>query len=168
MPPFRIALKRILYSMLIGLAIGLAISEVSFMFLRDTARPPEVIELVIPEGTAARIARGETPPSIPTSMTFVLGDVLMVQNNDVVDHELGPLWIPPGSSASLTLNTAESYAYDCSFQLGNYIGLDVREPLTLGTRLYGIIFAGLPLGGLIALYSLIMPVRKKNDPPQNV
>lgn len=167
MPPLRIALKRILYSTLIGLAIGLAISEVSFYFLQETTRPPAVIELVIPQGTAERIARGEAPPSIPASMTFVLGDTLLVRNNDAVDHELGPLWIPAGSSASLTFNTAASYAYDCSFQLGNYIGLDVREPLTLSTRLYGILFAGLPLGGLIALYSLVMPVKKSHASAKN-
>lgn len=163
MPPLRIALRRILYSILIGLALGSLINEITFLFLRETARPPEVIELVIPEGTAERVARGESPPTIPPSMTFVLGDVLVVRNNDVTDHQLGPLWIPPGFSASLSLDRVESYAYDCSFQPGNYFGLDVREPLTLGTRIYGILYSGLPLGGLIALYSLIMPVKKNND-----
>jgi hypothetical protein len=168
MPPFRIALKRILYSMLIGLAFGVIFNEVTFLFLRETARPPEVIELVIPAGTAERVARGEASPSIPASMTFVVGDTLVVQNNDTVGHVLGSLWIPSGTSASLSLEVAASQIYDCSFQPENYFGLDVREPLTLGTRLYGILFSGLPLGGLIALYSLIMPVKKKNDSPENV
>lgn len=168
MPPFRVALRRILYSLLIGLVLGSIINEITFLFLRETARPPEVIELVIPEGTAERVARGETPPTIPASMTFVLGDVLVVRNNDTADHQLGPLWIPPGSSASLPLDKVESYAYDCSFQPGNYFGLDVREPLTLGTRIYGILYSGLPLGGLIALYSLIMPAKKNDDRREDV
>ena len=52
MPPAQIIIKRILVSLLIGLIIGAAINEITFMFLRETARTPKVIELVIPEGTA--------------------------------------------------------------------------------------------------------------------
>lgn len=163
MPPLRIVLKRILFSMLIGLAIGALINEVTFMFLRETARAPKVNELVIPEGTAERVARGETPPTIPDSMTFVVGDTLLVQNNDTADHELGPLWIPAGSTASLSLDAVQSYAYACSFQPSKYFGLDVREALTPGTRLYGILYSGIPLGVLIALYALIMPAKKKEQ-----
>ena len=162
MPPVAIIIKRILVSLLIGLVMGAAISELSFIFLRETTRPPQVIELVIPEGTAERVARGESPPTIPDSMTFVVGDTLLVKNDDLADHELGPLWIPAGSSATLSLDAVQSYAYACSFQPGKYFGLDVREALTLGTRLSGILYSGLPLGGLIALYALIMPVKNKN------
>ncbi len=168
MPPVRIVVKRILFSMLTGLAIGALINEVTFLFLRETARAPQVIELIIPKGTAESIARGEKPPTIPDSMTFVVGDTLLVQNNDTADHELGPLWIPAGTSASLPLDTVQSYTFGCSFQPGNYFGLDVREPLTPGTRLYGILYSGLPLGVLIALYALVMPAKKKNDLQENV
>jgi hypothetical protein len=155
--------------MLIGLLIGAAINEVSFLFLRDTARAPKVIELVIPAGTAEKVARGESPPAIPTSMTFVVGDTLTVKNNDTANHELGPLWIPAGTSASLPLDAAESYAYSCSFQPGKYFGLDVHEALTVGTRLYGILYAGLPLGIIIAVYTLVMPAKKtQNDHQKNV
>lgn len=168
MPPIQTILKRILVSLLIGLAVGTLINEVTFLFLRETARAPKVIELVIPEGTAESIAKGETPPSLPDAMTFVVGDTLLVRNNDVTDHQLGPLWIPAGTSASLPLDAAQSYAYECSFQEGNYFGLDVHEPLTTGTRLYGILYSGLPLGMLIALYAVIMPAKKKNDPQKNV
>lgn len=169
MPPVKIVAIRVAVSMLIGLLIGAAINEVSFLFLRDTARAPKVIELVIPAGTAEKVARGESPPAIPTSMTFVVGDTLTVKNNDTANHELGPLWIPAGTSASLPLDAAESYAYSCSFQPGKYFGLDVHEALTVGTRLYGILYAGLPLGIIIAVYTLVMPAKKtQNDHQKNV
>jgi len=161
MPPASIIIKRVIYSLLVGLIIGAAINELSFLFLRDTTRPPRSIELVIPQGTSERVVRGEAPPSIPDSMTFVVGDVLVVKNEDVVDHQLGPLWIPSGTSASLALNEVISYSYECSFQPGNYFGLDVHEPLTTVTRLYGILYSGLPLGVMIAIYSLIMPSKEK-------
>jgi len=165
MPPRNILVKRILISLLIGLVLGAAITEIPFIFLRETARAPQEITLVIPDGTAEQVARGEQPPSIPSDMTFVVGDVLVVQNEDAVDHKLGPLWIPAKSSAQLPLGDVESLAFECTFQPNKYFGLDVQEPLTTGTRVFGIMYAGLPMGVLIALYSLIMPVKKKENVP---
>lgn len=156
----RTVIKRIIISLLIGLAVGAAISEVTFIFLKETARPPETIVLTIPAGTSESVARGEQPPSLPDKMTFVVGDSLVVRNQDLVDHQLGPLWIPSGAEANLQLGNVESLAFECSFQTSNYMGIDVREPVTIGTRLYGIIYAGLPLGVLIALYSMVIPTNK--------
>ena len=158
-------LKRIGISLLLGLLLGAAISEVPFLFLRETARPPEEITLVIPNGTSEQVARGEQPPSIPENMSFVVGDILVIRNEDVVDHKLGQLWIPANSSAQLSLDQEQNFAYECSFQPGNYFGLDVNEPLTMGTRVYGILYAGIPLGVLIALYALVMPTKKKPSVP---
>lgn len=155
--------KRIIYSLLIGLLLGVVISEIPFLFLRETARPPEQITLVIPNGTAEQVARGEQPPGIPENMVFVVGDTLIVKNEDSVDHKLGPLWIPKNSSAQLSLDQEESFAYECSFQPDKYLGLDVQQPLTISTRVYGIVYAGLPLGVLIALYSLVIPSKKKEN-----
>jgi hypothetical protein len=158
-------MKRIVISLLIGLLLGAAISEIPFLFLRETARPPEKITLVIPRGTAEQVARGEQPPTIPANMSFVVGDVLVIRNEDEVDHKLGQLWIPARSTAQLALDQEENFAFECSFQPDNSFGLDVNQPLTMGTRLYGIFYAGLPLGVLIALYSLVLPSRKKEHVP---
>ena len=165
MPPKNILIKRLLISLLIGLALGAAISEIPFIFLQETARPPQEVVLTIPLGTAEQVARGEQPPSIPPDMIFVVGDTLIVKNDDAVDHKLGPLWIPANSSAQLPLGQVENLAFECTFQPGKYFGLDVHEPLTISTRIFGIIFAGLPMGVLIALYSLIVPVKKTENVP---
>ena len=165
MPPAKIVAKRLLISLLAGLLLGAAIGEIPFLFLRETARSPQEIVLTIPAGTAEQVSRGEQPPSIPSNMIFVVGDTLVVNNQDVVDHKLGPLWIPANSSAQLPLDQEENFAYECTFQKGSYFGLDVREPLTLSTRLYGILYAGLPIAILIALYSLVMPVKKSENAP---
>ncbi|NWG34097.1 MAG: hypothetical protein HXY42_06610 [Chloroflexi bacterium] len=162
MPARHVLVKRLVISILLGLLVGAAISEITFLFLRETARPPQEIVLTIPPGTAEQVARGEQPPSLPTDMIFVVGDMLVIKNEDRVDHKLGPLWIPANSSAHLSLERRENLAYECSFQPGNYFGLDVRDALTPGTRIYGILYAGLPMGILMALYSFIMPVRKEN------
>ncbi len=158
-------MKRIVISMILGIVLGGLISEISFHFLQETTRPPQDVVLTIPAGTAAEVARGEQPPSIPTDMLFVAGDTLVVKNNDVVDHKLGPLWIPAHSSASLPLGQAESVSFDCSFQPTKQLGLEIREPLTLGTRIYGILDAGLPMGFLFILYGYFFPPQKKENVP---
>lgn len=162
MPSSRSILKPVIVSMFVGLILGAAISEITFYFLKESARPPQLIELVIPPGTADLVARGEQPPTIPDTMIFVAGDTLVVNNEDSVNHELGPMWIPSGTSARLVLGVVENYSYSCSFRPDKYLGLDVREPLTLGTRIEGILFAGLPMGVLIALYVVFaMPQKDK-------
>lgn len=158
-------IRRLLVSVVLGLLIGVMVSEVPFLFLRETARSPREIVLTIPAGTADQIARGEQPPTIPENMTFVVGDKFVVNNEDAVDHKLGPLWIPANSSAQLSLDQEENLAYECSFQPGNYFGLDVRQPLTPRTRLFGIFYVALPMMILIALYSLVITPKKKENAP---
>src|SRR5512145_2427823 len=156
-------IKRILLSIGLGLLVGLTVSEVPFLFLRETARSPREIVMTIPAGTSEQVARGEQPPTLPENMTFVVGDRLVVKNEDSVDHKLGPLWIPANSSAQLSLDQEENMAFECSFQPGKYFGLDVREPLTTKTRLYGIIYVALPMAILFALYSFVVTPKKKEN-----
>jgi hypothetical protein len=158
-----IALKRALIAALIGLVLGALITEVPFLFLRETARAPMDVLLTIPKGTSELVARGEQPPSIPATMKFVVGDTLVVKNEDSVDHKLGPLWIPANASARLPLNEKDNLAFECSFQANNTLGLDIYEPLTLPTRILGMTATGLPMAILFGLYALVMPVKKKEN-----
>jgi len=152
--------------MLVGLLCGVAISEVSFDLLNDgTTRPPKLVKLDIPAGTAARVARGEADSTLPASMTFVVGDRLLVSNHDSAPHLLGPLFIPAGGSASMNLATEQGYTLLCSFQPSKYLSLSVLPPLTIGTRIVGVLEAGLNLGFLIAVYAVFaMPYKKRGAP----
>lgn len=154
-------IKRILISFLLGMLVAAISTELSYQVLKRENREPQQIELVIPAGTAQNIAKGQAPPSIPEELTFVVGDTLVVVNQDEVDHQLGPLWIPAGASASLNLDTEENYIVECSFQPAKVFGMDVRQPVTFGTRLTGILFAGFPLGALFAVYSILLSSDKK-------
>jgi hypothetical protein len=161
---------RILVSLAAGLLVGFALSEISFLFLRQENRPAGEVELVIPMGTAEKVEAGESPPAIPEGMSFVRGDVLVVENRDVVDHQLGPLWIPAGQTASLNLDEENNFIYSCSFSESSVFGIDVSEPVTIWTRVTGILFSGLPMGAVIWIYSLVIwPMdgkkEEKNDPP---
>lgn len=161
-------LRRVVLWLIIGIVIAIILNEGSFFFLRSEAgRPPRAIELVIPLGTAERMAKGESSPELPADMVFVIGDTLVIRNEDVTDHRLGPLFVPAGTSASMKLDRAENFIFECSFQPSNYFGLDVREPVTWETRIYGILFAGVPLGLLLSLYSfLIWPLKPAAPNPR--
>jgi hypothetical protein len=147
----------------LSVLVAAALSETAFRLLKTAQdRAPTRIELIIPPGTAAEVARGKNPPGISDTMVFVVGDTLVVNNQDSQAHQLGPLWVPAGSSASLSFDHVESYAFACSFLSGKYLGLDVAEPITLTTRAVGILSAGVPLGALMALYIVfaVLPDQK--------
>jgi hypothetical protein len=145
----------------ISLVFALIFNEVSYLLLKDDGdRAPETIQLVIPEGTAQDIESGEQTLEIPVEMTFVIGDVLEVVNQDEVPHQLGPVWVPPGAMGSLVMEQAGKFAYSCSFQSTQYLGLDVRPPTTISTRVTALALTVPTLASLIYIYSLlIVPVK---------
>jgi len=151
----RETIKRVAACMALGILLAWVMNEITFLYLKSSFnRAPETIELVIPPGTAEHIAQGHAAPAIPENLSFVVGDTLLVTNQDTASHRLGPLWIPAGASARMVFNNSGSLAYVCSFQPDQYFGLEVHEAVTLGTRFVGILTAGLPLGILIALYGV--------------
>jgi len=156
------------FILILGLSV-VAVVVVSEIGIRlqdeNTARAPQEIELVIPAGTAAKVAAGQDAPSIPEEMNFVQGDVLVVINQDSEPHTLGPLYVPANGSASLPLQDADHFALTCSFSVTKYLGLNVRPPTTLRTRLLGIAFAAPPTAVMLFIYSLIVfPVKPAGAP----
>ncbi len=142
--------------------MAVLINEISYEILRTTQdRPPEIVRLTISPGTAERVAHGEADMSMPTSLSFVLGDMLVVDNQDSVAHQLGPFFIPAGSSATLTLDKVENFSYNCSFRADNSLGLTVLPAVTGVTRMQGIIFSALPMIILFSLYGFIAPLQPK-------
>jgi len=153
----RQVIQRLVITISLGIIIAIGINEFTFLFMKsESGRGPGKMELIIPAGTADRISKGESNPSIPTNMIFVAGDTLVIKNEDQVDHRLGALFIPTGTSASLTLDDANNFSYQCSFQTSQVFGLNVQEPVTSSTRMYGILISGVPLGVMFAIYSLVI------------
>lgn len=149
--------RRIIFAVVVGMLLAWALSEASFWLLRDGSdHAPGRVVLTIPPGTAAQVAQGAAVPALPPDLVFVAGDTLVVQNDDSVSHQLGPVWVPPGASASLALNEPNRYSYACSFQPSRALGLDVRARVTLRTRLLAVLLAGPPMAVLIAVYGLVL------------
>jgi len=162
-PQYRPYLIRLMIVVLISLLGALAFNEVTYLLQKDkNDRAPRTITLVIPAGTSAHIANGEAEPSIPATMSFVVGDTLAVKNEDSVPHRLGPVWVPAGSTGSLVLKDANSYSYSCSFTPSRYLGLDVGQGTDVKTRIAALAVSGPTLAGLLFLYSLLVfPVKSE-------
>ncbi len=155
---------RVLLFMLLGVIVAAGISELTFRMQGNTySRDPQTIYLVIPAGTAQKVAQGQSV--IPQNQEFVVGDTLVVKNEDSVTQTLGPLVIPPGASASMILTNAGDQKYVCSFQPSKQYGITVQEGITTGMRIQASLLGGLPLGLLLGVYSLIIkPVKPKPKP----
>ncbi len=154
-------LMRLLISFGIALIFGTIISEGTFrMMAGDEGRDPQVYEIIVPSGTAERVEQGLPIPSIPESMVFYEGDEIVVVNQDVTSHQLGPIWVPPGTSGKLSLDKPIHYDLACTFQPSNTLGLEVRSRLTAGIRAQGIIAIGIPSAVLLWLFSIvIVPIK---------
>lgn len=154
---------RLAVGLVAGLLIGWLISEVSYFFLPNkqaAQRDAQVMNIVVAPGTAEKIKAGVFNSVLPNDMTFVEGDTLLVRNDDSVPHQLGPLFIPPGTSSKLVLDTANTYTYSCSFQPNKYVGLIVQPRVTLSTRFEGLLATGLPTGMMLMVYSYLVPAEK--------
>jgi len=161
--------KRFVILTLAASGVVLLFSEIGFRLLRDdVSRDPTTIELVVPKGTAEKIAKGEPNPTIPDELIFVVGDVLVVRNDDVVDHEFGPLWIPAGKSASLPLSQANDYTYTCSFKPSNYLNLTVRSAITWRDRLSALWYGVPPTVMFLMVYSFVVRPLKPVSVPDPV
>jgi hypothetical protein len=140
----------------ISLLLVLAISEGFYLLIRsESERAPQTIAITIPLGTAERVAAGESGPEIP-NMVFVVGDTLTVHNLDNTSHELGPIWLPPGTSGSLSLGEANDYIFNCSFQPTRFLGLTVREATTWTSRLSALWYGTPPVWMFLLVYSFVL------------
>ena len=148
---------------ILSIVVALLINEGAYLLQRDKIdRAPQTMQLVIPAGTAERVAQGEPAPGIPDKMTFIVGDVLEVKNEDVQPHQLGPIWVPPGATGSLALKEANRFSYSCSFAPDRYLGLDVRQTTGFATRMTGLMISAPTLAVFLFIYSLlVIPVKPR-------
>jgi hypothetical protein len=156
---------RLFISLIICLIFGFLISEASFQVLtQGEADSREEISITIPNGTAERIRNGFSIPSIPENIVFYEGDRIIVNNEDTENHQLGPIWVPPGSQGILNLQNSDNYSLTCTFQPGKVMGIEVRPKITSYVRFQGLLAIGLPSGVLGFLFSLIIfPIRNDLD-----
>lgn len=90
------------------------------------AREATTHELVIPAGTGDEIARGGNPLELHSTWSYYTGDVLMIDNQDTVSHQIGPWSIAPGSVFAVELQPEVGGSFACSLLPAGQISLDVQ------------------------------------------
>lgn len=162
----RAVLLRLAVTFLISMVFGFAVSEITYRLGRsDAERIPAVLTIVVPAGTAEQISQGQPGLELP-EMKFVEGDQIVVVNQDQVSHQLGPMWVPPGASSSLTLDRPSQYNLSCSFQASEEVGIEVQPRAKASDRVVGALAIGLPTWGLLALYAMVaspLPGKKSTE-----
>jgi hypothetical protein len=152
----RVALFWMTLLMLGSLLFVWLISFASLVWLSGALRPPQLIEVVIPPGTAELVAAGQASTAIPTNIRFVSGDVLMVRNDDVAIHQVGPSTIRPGESVYISLDQPNLPTYICSIHPSGKLGLEVQPRGDLRLTLLPTLALGLPSGIVLSLIYLVM------------
>lgn len=155
--PWNSLTGRILLPMLLGFGIGYLMSEGPAALIDDpTSRPKREVELVIPPGTAERVAEGQASPSIPEGLRMATGDTLVVHNQDDVPHQLGPMWVPPGTTGRLVFPRTITGRYACSFTPVGYFGIQVEPRLTGFERFVFVLVSGFPFAAVLTLVSVFL------------
>jgi hypothetical protein len=88
-------------------------------------REPAVRVIVIPAGTAERLASGEDVALIPDDLRFRLRDRLVMVNNDVTAHRVGPFAVAPGERLERGFSEAATIEGFCSLHGSGRITIEV-------------------------------------------
>ncbi len=98
--------------------------------LSRLVEPPAGVErvVVIPAGTAQRLAAGEDVALLPDDLSFRLRDRLVVVNDDRSSHQVGPFVVAPGQRLEKRFSEAATLDGFCSLHTTGRITIEITEP----------------------------------------
>lgn len=122
------------------------------------------VVLEVPPGTASAIARGEVVSVIPETLVLRLGDTLVIRNDDIVTHTIGPNWLPPSSTVRIPVDAAllSRPQLICSLHPSGVLGLAAPARPGIGTTAFPTVFAGAPIS-LSAIVAMLVVKRLGRD-----
>jgi hypothetical protein len=139
-----------------GIAFIWVISVATLKQIAAVVRPPQRVEVVIPLGTADRVRAGQAVDVIPANLSFVMGDVLVLKNQDTALHTIGPYQVAPGQTLSIPLDDPTPPSFTCSIHPSGVLNLQVQPRDDLRLTLVPTLVLGVPLGIVMAgLYQVL-------------
>lgn len=95
----------------------------------DASTNPRELRFVIPQGTQSMILSGHGEDVVPKEIYLNLSgqNVLVIQNDDIVDHTVGPFFIRSGETIRQEFVTAASYIGACSVRFGDSVSIVVED-----------------------------------------
>jgi hypothetical protein len=81
-------------------------------------RPPQTVEIVIPDGTGARMLRNQEVDVMPARLELRVGDTLVIRNDDSYDQTAGPYFVAAGREFSVTYGSPGTFDGYCPLSAG--------------------------------------------------
>jgi hypothetical protein len=90
--------------------------------------PARELAIVIPQGTQALIRLGQAEDLIPTEIRLNVSgqNTLVIQNNDIVDHTIGPFLVRSGEVVRQKFTSPSVYQGVCSLNVAEAISIIVE------------------------------------------
>jgi hypothetical protein len=112
---------------LAALAVLLVVGSIGLSRLLGASDGTEHV-ITIPRGTAERLSAGEDVELVPADLRLRLRDQLVVVNDDVAEHQVGPLSVPPGERLATRFSEAATIDGFCSLHPSGRITIEVGGP----------------------------------------
>lgn len=93
---------------------------------RASDREQVTHEYVIPGGTAARIADGETVEIVPERLVVQVGDTVRIRNDDTEASNVGIFYVRPGETVTMRFSTPGLLEGVCDVHPSGQFVIDVR------------------------------------------
>lgn len=83
--------------------------------------------ITIPLGTSERLDAGEDVELIPENLRFTLQDRLVITNNDVAFHQVGPFTVGPGETVDQTFGEVATFEGLCSLHPSGSVSIEITS-----------------------------------------
>ncbi len=127
-----------------GALVGWVIGAFWWSLLTPSA-PATPREIIIPQGAAAAIARGEVPPGIPSALSLSSAGKLLVANHDTAEHLIAGTLVLPGDTVLVTPSKKNGQV-ECTFHPGGAIEVTLTERPPITVTFVPAFMLGAPFG----------------------
>lgn len=112
---------RLLAALVAGLAVATAV--VVLAWPRPEGR---LIEVVVPPGTMERVEAGEQVELLPRRLEVSVGDRLLIVNEDLATHLVGPYIVGPGQRLEQRFGRPGTISGLCTLHPSGQVSIVVR------------------------------------------
>lgn len=114
-----------------------------------------VANYLIPPGAAERVARGEYLDIVPDVIRARVGDVIVIDNQDVALHTVGPFTVRPGERLRHMWTTVGTLTGACSTKVNDEVTIIVEPAMDAGESALPDVELVDPAGDAVALRSTL-------------
>jgi hypothetical protein len=146
----RISWRVVAASLALGFVLGGLLTTAAWTaFGSEQVGVPKDVSLVIPNGTAAAIRAGG-PATLPSQITLVEGDRLVISNQDVVDHTIGGWQVAAGMVLTIVADVPATNIFACTIHPSGALGIIIQARPGLIEAIFVTILVSVPIGLVLA------------------